>query len=107
MPLIDMNDPLYPPDMMIVADGEPIDSHRDGNVRVLLKDGAVTTVPRARWDAYFTAQQRKYTEVLRQLRKRAEASGAAPEGGGSEPPAPKEAPAGPAPAPSPAEEEAK
>jgi len=107
MPLIDMNDPLYPPDMMIVADGEPIDSHRDGNVCVLLKDGTVTTVPRARWDAYFTAQQRKYTEVLRQLRKRAEASGAAPEGGGSEPPAPKEAPAGPAPAPSPAEEEAK
>lgn len=88
MPLIDMSDPLYPPDMMIVADGEPIGAHTDGEVRVLQKDGTIIRVPQSRWDAFMAEQQRKFSDVLRQKRRRAEEPEAAPATPAPDAPAP-------------------
>jgi len=86
MPDINLHDPLYPPDMMIVADAE--NAHPDGALRVLLKDGSVRTVPGDQWTVYYADQQKKYGEIVKQLRLRATGT----------------APGAPAPAPAPAPE---
>jgi hypothetical protein len=89
VPAINLNDPVYPPDMMIVADGEPIHSHSDGSVRVLLKEGTVHLVPQSEWGPYMKDQQGKWNEALKQKRKRLEEAEPPPK----EDPAKKGAPA--------------
>jgi hypothetical protein len=79
-PPINVRDPVFPANLMIVSDGAPFDAHEDGQVRVLLLDGTVETVPLERWDAYQRDQIDLMTEVRTRLaeRRRAEDEGEEP-----------------------------
>jgi hypothetical protein len=107
VPDINVKNPLFPPDMMVVSDGEvppPNKAHEDGCVRVLLLNHQVVMKSDADWAAYKKAQGEKWNDVLNKIRRPAGAKKEEP------PPPPKEqetpapatpAPAAPAPAPAP------
>jgi hypothetical protein len=96
----DLNNRDFAPETMAVSDGPPYEAHKDGQVRVLLLDGKIITVPAADWLKFKDAQEKKWNETLNKLRrakmqpKTAETPEAAPPAA-----APAGAPAAPAAAP--------
>ncbi|KPJ74699.1 MAG: hypothetical protein AMS14_05050 [Planctomycetes bacterium DG_20] len=92
---INVNEPLWPPDLLIVSDGPPFDAHGDGYVRALLLGGDVEHVPIAQWAAYQKSQGDRWNKILNQIRQakeKAARNGASPPTG-----APPSAPAKEAP----------
>ena len=86
----DVNNRDFPPETMLVADRPPLDTHKDGMVRILLVSGKVILVPVADWQKYRTAQETKWNDVLNRIRRaKADAvSGGAPATPEITPPAP-------------------
>lgn len=68
-PDINVNNPLWPPDQMVVSDGAPYNAHADGYVRVLLLNAEVKKVPLAEWSVYQAAQAKCWHDILNQIRK--------------------------------------
>jgi len=108
-PDINVSNPVWPKDMMVVCDGPvapPNKGHDDGLVRVLLLNHQVVTKTDAEWDAYKKAQGEKWNDILNKMRNPKAAKppepAPPPKEGESTEPAPKEpapAPATPAPGP--------
>jgi len=104
---VNMENQLYPPDMMIVHDGLPYDAHGDGLVRVLLLNGNIEKIQLGDWQKYLDGQGKIWSEIQRKLHMppvpvRAfvpPAAGTAPPAGPPGPAALAAPAAGPAPAP--------
>lgn len=96
-PDINIKNPLFPKDLMIVSDGPPYDAHGDGTVRILLLGGEIQRVPYARWELFQKGQRDRWLEILNTIRnpekKEAETEGAAEEKPPAAAPAAKPAPA--------------
>ena len=97
-PDININNPAFPRDLMILSDGPPYDAHGDGFVRVLLLDGTVGKVAVANWNAYQRAEGERWNKALNQIRNPQAAKAAAP----AAPPPPEVDRPGPDAAPEPA-----
>lgn len=65
----DVNNRDFPPETMLVSDGQPLDTHTDGLIRVLLISGKVIKVPIAEWSKFKAAQVAKWNEVLNRIRQ--------------------------------------
>ena len=57
-PPVDLDEPIFPRELMIVSDGAPYDAHPDGMVRALLLGGEVKKVPVSQWPTYRKDQAR-------------------------------------------------
>jgi hypothetical protein len=86
----DLNNRDFPPETMLVSDGQPLDAHKDGMIRVLLLSGKIIKVPVAEWQKFKTAQEAKWNEVLNRIRhpKADAAAGGTPATPEITPPAP-------------------
>ncbi len=80
-PLPRLNDPRFPPDLMIVSDGPPHNAHRDGEVRVLQLNGEIRRVPAGKWASYQNEQRRIRHDIAQEAadRARLEAAGVDPD----------------------------
>jgi hypothetical protein len=87
---VNVKNPLFPDDMLIVSDGPPYEAHGDGFVRVLLLSGKIEKVPLAEWPKYRDTQEKRWQEIQNKVRRLQAAPGAR---AGAPP-----APAGPPPA---------
>jgi hypothetical protein len=94
-PDVNVSNPLWPADTMVLSDGPPYDAHGDGFVRVVLLDGHVEKIPTADWPKYQQAQAARWNEILNKIRN-PKPAGPAPAAGAGEPPA--ATPLAPAPA---------
>ena len=114
-PDININNTLFPAELLIVGEKPPYDAHADGFVRALLLDGKVIPVPAAKWADYQKKQVDRWNEILNKIRNpkaaappKAETPPAAPPAVAPPAVAPPAAtpavvpPAAPAPAPAPA-----
>ncbi len=79
---INVRDPIFPPDLMIVSDGLPLDAHKDGMVRVLLLNGDVQLVPVREWESWKRRQATLRQEVAEKAAEREAERKKTPEGGG-------------------------
>ena len=68
-PDVNLNNPLFPADLMIVSDGPPYDAHSDGFIRVLLLNGTIEKVPLDTWLAYQKKQAQRWNEIQNKIRK--------------------------------------
>ena len=68
-PDVNLNNPLFPPDLMIVSDGAPYDAHRDGFIRALLLNGTIEKVPLNTWLAYQKKQAQRWNEIQNKIRQ--------------------------------------
>ena len=116
-PDVNIKNPLFPKDLMIISDGPPYNSHEDGRVRYVLLSGDIKSIEHTKWDALRKAQVERWNAIMNQIRepdkvaaqKRAEAEAAKEkeEGdGGAEPQPPAGAPKANAPPQGPAKEAA-
>jgi hypothetical protein len=64
---VNMENKLYPPEMMIVHDGLPYDAHGDGLVRVLLLNGNIEKIQLGDWQKYLDGQGKIWSEIQRKL----------------------------------------
>jgi hypothetical protein len=65
----DVNNRDFPPETMLVSDGQPLDTHTDSLIRVLLISGKVIKVPIAEWSKFKAAQVAKWNEILNRIRQ--------------------------------------
>jgi len=101
-PDININNRLFPADLLIVGEKFPYDAHADGFVRALLLDGTVFPVPVAKWADYQKKQADRWNDILNKIRNpRPAAPPKAETPPLAAPPAPTP-PAAPAPTPAPA-----
>jgi len=77
------NRSVFTPNLMIVSDGAPYDSHSDRLVRALLLGGTIEKVPFDRWERYRAEQGKLWDAIRKALKAQAAQPGAAP--GGSTP----------------------
>ena len=68
-PDINLKNPLFPPDLVIVSDGPPYHSHEDGRVRFLLLSGEVKSIEQSKWDAFHKAQVERWNGIMNQIRE--------------------------------------
>jgi hypothetical protein len=102
-PYINVNNRLFPADLLIVSDGAPYSAHGDGYVRVLLLDGKVDKIPLSEWPKYQEAQKQRWNKILNEIRQPAKPAASAPAQPEETPDAQasEKAPAAPPPAPRP------
>ncbi len=82
-PEVNLKDPLFPPDLMIISDGAPYNTHKDGMVRALLLDGTIEKVPHRQWQSFVRNWQKMRQEIERKFRERSRPeSDGEPKGGG-------------------------
>ncbi|MBM4018825.1 MAG: hypothetical protein FJ288_10930 [Planctomycetes bacterium] len=83
-PQVNVKNPLFPDDLLIVSDGPPYSAHEDGQVRALLLSGEIRKVPLAEWAKYQEAQEKRWNDIQNKIRRAA----AAPPGGPVSAPSP-------------------
>jgi hypothetical protein len=67
---IDLDNPLFEKDLLIVSDGVPMRAHADGFARVLLLDGTVHKVPVEDWEMYRAEHSsEKWDAIFEKLRE--------------------------------------
>ncbi len=70
---IDLDDPIFEKDLLIVSDGAPTQAHEDGFTRALLLDGTIRMVPVREWELFRADHStRKWEAIFETLRKRQE-----------------------------------
>jgi DNA-directed RNA polymerase subunit RPC12/RpoP len=68
-PPVNLNDPIFPPNLALVSDAEPY-RHEDGGMRVLLLGGDVKVVPYREWQAFRDEQRKLWNDIQRKAEKR-------------------------------------
>jgi hypothetical protein len=99
-PDINVKNPLFPDDLLIVSDGPPYEAHGDGFVRALLLSGKIVRIPLAEWARYQDTQAKRWNEILNKIRRGPQPpAGGPPPGGPPPPPMPGPPPRPPGPPP--------
>jgi hypothetical protein len=64
---VNLANPAFPANLMIVSDGPPYGAHRDSMVRALLLNGEVVKVPLDEWERFLRDQGRLWDQVREAL----------------------------------------
>ena len=72
-PDVNIKNPMFPPDMMIVCDGPPYNLHEDGFVRILVLRGEgdaspIKLVSTKEWPAFQKGQSDRWNDIMNRIR---------------------------------------